>query len=348
MLPAKKHCHPHSASAPGHCGSSIAQFLNQIIPSADFPHSKMSNSCLTQPNTYIEPLHNTSRMLHSTFGSSAAFCFLLHFYAAAPHPVFQAQHPSSHGDPQKEGCWNQYPVVILITAYSHRQSRYQLLLSTTPQALLSVRTQLAVLSEVLNGTDHLRGVGVLVVVPGHDPNLIGIVVATLNFSHFFVIVHNFETTVTVPQHTVVVPKPACSYQNYTTFRRYFQVFSHFCVLDFFAFPHFLCVWIFMWYRACSSERPGPKAAAEGVRPAQMRSSGWCDEGLDDGLMGVLMDWLWRWVYFWFLKEYFWSDWSCFWCADCLWYLLICTARLLCLCSPLLFFCWNFTGCNFEG
>ncbi len=33
----------------------------------------------------------------------------------------------------------------------------------------------AVLSEVLNGTDHLRGVGVLVVVPGHDLNLIGVV-----------------------------------------------------------------------------------------------------------------------------------------------------------------------------
>ena len=34
----------------------------------------------------------------------------------------------------------------------------------------------AVLSKVLNGTDHLRGVGVLVVVPGHDLNLIGVVV----------------------------------------------------------------------------------------------------------------------------------------------------------------------------
>ena len=42
----------------------------------------------------------------------------------------------------------------------------------------------AVLSEVLNGTDHLRGVGVLVVVPGHDLNLIGVVVATLNFCTF--------------------------------------------------------------------------------------------------------------------------------------------------------------------
>ena len=45
-------------------------------------------------------------------------------------------------------------------------------------------TQLAVLSEVLNGTDHLRGVGVLVVVPRHDLNLIGVVAATLNFRTF--------------------------------------------------------------------------------------------------------------------------------------------------------------------
>ena len=82
---------------------------------------------------------------------------------------------------------------------------------------MSVGTQLAVLSEALNDTDDLRGVGVLVVVPGHDPNLIGVVIATLNFHDFFVIVHNFETTVTVPQHTVVVPKPACSYHNYITF-----------------------------------------------------------------------------------------------------------------------------------
>ncbi len=42
----------------------------------------------------------------------------------------------------------------------------------------------AVLSEVLNGTDHLRGVRVLVVVPGHDLNLIGVVAATLNFRTF--------------------------------------------------------------------------------------------------------------------------------------------------------------------
>ena len=110
-----------------------------------------------------------------------------------------------------------------------QKGQHKLLLSTASQALLSVRTQLAGLSEALNGTDHLRGVGVLVVVPRHDLNLISVVVATLNFHDFFVIVHNFETTVTVPQHTVVVPKPACSYQNYTTFQRRFQVLSQFCV-----------------------------------------------------------------------------------------------------------------------
>ena len=46
------------------------------------------------------------------------------------------------------------------------------------------KLQSAVLSEVLNGTDHLRGVGVLVVVPRHDLNLIGVVAATLNFCTF--------------------------------------------------------------------------------------------------------------------------------------------------------------------
>ena len=109
------------------------------------------------------------------------------------------------------------------------------------QALFSSeKLRSAVLSEVLNGTNHLRGVGVLVVVPGHDLNLIGVVVATLNFSRFFVVVHNLETTVTVPQHTVVVPKPACPYQNYTTFHRHFQGFSHFFVLAlFYTFYFFL-------------------------------------------------------------------------------------------------------------
>src|SRR5699024_11277764 len=48
---------------------------------------------------------------------------------------------------------------------------------------------LAVLGEVLDGADHLRGVAVLVVVPGHDLNLIGVVVdldrksTRLNSSH---------------------------------------------------------------------------------------------------------------------------------------------------------------------
>ncbi len=149
-----------------------------------------------------------------------------------------------------------------------QKGQHKLLLSTASQALFNVRTSLAVLGEVLNGTNHLRGVGVLVVVPRHDLNLIGVVVATLNFHDFFVIVHNFETTVTVPQHTVVVPKPACSYQNYTTFQRHFQVFSQFCNLFFYTSfrIRFSCGIVH------SSERPGPGAAAGGVHPAQMRSS----------------------------------------------------------------------------
>ena len=95
----------------------------------------------------------------------------------------------------------------------------------SPQALSSEKLRSAVLSEVLDGTDHLRGVGVLVVVPRHDLDLVGVVVATLVFRTLFVVVHNFETTVTVPQRTVVVLNPACSYHYYTTFQRYFQVLS---------------------------------------------------------------------------------------------------------------------------
>ena len=142
---------------------------------------------------------------------------------------------------------------------------------------------------MLNGTDHLRGVGVLVVVPRHDLNLIGVVVATLNFHDFFVIVHNFETTVTVPQHTVVVPKPACSYQNYTTFRRYFQVLSQFCVLELsYSLYHFYAH-LFLCALAChSSERPGPGASAGAFALPRCAPQGGCDKGLDDGLMGVLM------------------------------------------------------------
>ena len=156
-----------------------------------------------------------------------------------------------------------------------QKGQHKLLLSTASQALFNVRTSLAVLGEVLNGTNHLRGVGVLVVVPRHDLNLIGVIVATLNFHDFFVIVHNFETTVTVLQHTVVVPKPACSYQNYTTFQRYFQGFSQFCVLELsYLLYHFYARLFLCALAYHSSERPGPGASAGGVRPAQMRSSGW--------------------------------------------------------------------------
>ena len=141
-------------------------------------------------------------------------------------------------------------------------------------SIFNVRTSLAVLSEVLNGTNHLRGVGVLVVVPRHDLNLIGVVVATLNFSHFFVIVHNFEATVTVPQHTVVVPKPACSYQNYTTFGRYFQVLSQFCVFGCFCISALFMRMDFHVISCSLFGASGARGSRRGVRPAQMRSSGW--------------------------------------------------------------------------
>ena len=57
-------------------------------------------------------------------------------------------------------------------------------LQSTNHLIFIAATRSAVLSEVLNGTNHLRGVGVLVVVPGHDLNLIGVVAATLNFCTF--------------------------------------------------------------------------------------------------------------------------------------------------------------------
>ena len=112
----------------------------------------------------------------------------------------------------------------------------------------------------------MRGVGVLVVVPRHDLNLIGVVVATLNFHDFFVIVHNFETTVTVPQRTVVVLNPACSYHYYTTFQRRFQVFP----VSFFAGIFMRVITYILIYQ--SSESLGPRGLRRGVCPAQVLSS----------------------------------------------------------------------------
>ena len=125
----------------------------------------------------------------------------------------------------------------------------------SPQALSSEKLRSAVLSEVLDGTDHLRGVGVLVVVPRHDLNLAGVVVATLVFRALFVVIPNFETTVTVPQRTVVVLNTACSYHYYTTFQRYFQVFpvSFFTGIFMRTIAHVLI--------RHPSESPGPGASA---------------------------------------------------------------------------------------
>ena len=139
-------------------------------------------------------------------------------------------------------------------------------LRQTNQAIFNDGTSLAVLSEVLDGTNHLRSVRVLVVVPRHDLNLVGVVVATLVFRTLFVVVPNFETTVTVPQRTVVVPNTACSYHYYTTFQRYFQVFliSFSGGIFMRAIAHILI--------HHPPESPGPGGLRRGVCPAQVLSS----------------------------------------------------------------------------
>ena len=136
----------------------------------------------------------------------------------------------------------------------------------SPQALSSEKLRSAVLSEVLDGTDHLRGVGVLVVVPRHDLDLVGVVVATLVFRTLFVVVPNFETTVTVPQRTVVVLNPACSYHYYTTFQRCFQVFP----VSFFAGIFMRVITYILIYQ--SSASLGPRGLRRGVCPTQVLSS----------------------------------------------------------------------------
>ena len=152
------------------------------------------------------------------------------------------------------------------------------------------------------------------------------------------IVHNFETTVTVPQHTVVVPKPACSYQNYTTFRRYFQVLSRFCVLELsYSLYFFLCTYIFMWLSAPLLGASGTRGCRRGRSPcpdALLRVVRWG---------GWMKGW---WVYWWtelsdgfpLIFEKIEAVLMC-----CLpWLFLICDVHcclfaqyLLCLCSPLL-------------
>ena len=99
------------------------------------------------------------------------------------------------------------------------------------------------------------------------------------------IVHNFETTVTVPQHTVVVPKSACSYQNYTTFRRYFQVLSQFCVFGFFCISALFYAYGF----SCDIVLTLRSVRGPGLPPGafalpRCAPQGGCDKGLDDGLM----------------------------------------------------------------
>ena len=136
----------------------------------------------------------------------------------------------------------------------------------SPQALSSEKLRSAVLSEVLDGTNHLRSVRVLVVVPRHDLDLVGVVVATPVFRVLFVVVPNFETTVTVPQRTVVVLNPACSYRYYTTFQRYFQVF----LISFSGGIFMQTIAHVLIHHP--PESPGPRGLRRGVCPAQVLSS----------------------------------------------------------------------------
>ena len=80
--------------------------------------------------------------------------------------------------------------------------------------------------------------------------------------------------------------------------------------------------------------------------------GGCDEGLDEGLIGVLMDGIEWCVIANFLKRTFEAIGVVLMCWQ-IWLLLICDVHcclfaqsLLCLCSPLPFFYYNFTGCDF--
>ena len=76
-------------------------------------------------------------------------------------------------EPQKKGCKNfQNGCRTRSGLFVVEQDKLQ----STNHSIFIAATRSAVLSEVLNGTNHLRGVGVLVVVPGHDLNLIGVVV----------------------------------------------------------------------------------------------------------------------------------------------------------------------------
>ena len=85
----------------------------------------------------------------------------------------------------------------------------------------------AVLSEVLNGTDHLRGVGVLVVVPGHDLNLIGVVAATLNFCTFPSSSSQFHNNSYSTRTYRCRAKTGLFVHNYITFQRHLQEFNPF-------------------------------------------------------------------------------------------------------------------------
>ena len=157
-------------------------------------------------------------------------------------------------------------------------------------------TQSAVLSEVLNGTNHLRGVGVLVVVPRHDLNLIGVVAATLNFCTFpsssSQFCNNSYSTTAYRCRTktgLFVPK---LYHVWALFS------SSFAILCFRIIIFTLFLFMHIYFHVISYSlfgASGARGSRRGRSPcpdALLRVS---DDGLNYGLIGALMDWLGRWV-----------------------------------------------------
>ena len=128
-------------------------------------------------------------------------CVVPFYESALSHPKWSAKSALSLASPKRKGA---------VKLYSAQE-----------------KLRSAVLSKVLNGTDHLRGVGVLVVVPGHDLNLIGVVAATLNFCTFSSsssqFCNNSYSTRTYRCRT----KTGLFVHDYITFQRHLQEFNPF-------------------------------------------------------------------------------------------------------------------------
>ena len=95
--------------------------------------------------------------------SKVFLCAVLSYFPCLSLPcvrISDKKHPFLH-EPRKKGCENQFSLLLHDAASKH-------LIFPAPKPKLD-------LSEVLDGSDHLAGVGVLVVVPRNNLNLIEVV-----------------------------------------------------------------------------------------------------------------------------------------------------------------------------